>query len=272
MSGTTPNIGLNVPDYGDQNWDVPVNQNWNTLDTAIAGKQATLTFDSTPTSGSSNPVTSGGIYSAIQAATPAVDNKSVDYNGSSQLEAVGVISAKDNTTAIKLYPCTKAQYTAIATKDPNILYHITDDQNISTSILELLYPVGSIYITTAEMCPLSTLIRGSTWVLVSSGKVLQGADGGHSAGTTIEAGLPNITGTQKAGDGTYDCWGQIAGSGTGAFDIINDVRTKTTGTTDLSGYGNVGISFDASRSSSIYGNSTTVQPPAYVVNIYRRTA
>ena len=67
MSGTTPNIGLNIPDHGDQNWDVPVNQNWNTLDTAIAEKQATLTFDSTPTSGSSNPVTSGGIYSAIQA-------------------------------------------------------------------------------------------------------------------------------------------------------------------------------------------------------------
>lgn len=65
MSGTTPNIGLNVPAHGDKNWDVPVNQNWNTLDTAIAGKQATLTFDSTPTSGSSNPVTSDGIYTGL---------------------------------------------------------------------------------------------------------------------------------------------------------------------------------------------------------------
>ena len=32
------------------------------------------------------------------------------------------------------------------------------------------------------------------------------------------------------------------------------------------------LHIDASRSSSIYGNSTTVQPPAYVVNIWRRTA
>ena len=32
---------------------------------AINGKQATLTFDSTPTNGSNNPATSGGIYTAL---------------------------------------------------------------------------------------------------------------------------------------------------------------------------------------------------------------
>ena len=37
--------------------------------TAINGKQDKLTFDSTPTEGSSNPVTSDGIYQAIQIAT-----------------------------------------------------------------------------------------------------------------------------------------------------------------------------------------------------------
>jgi len=35
------------------------------LDNAISGKQDILTFDSTPTSGSTNPVTSGGVYSYI---------------------------------------------------------------------------------------------------------------------------------------------------------------------------------------------------------------
>ena len=34
--------------------------------TALSGKQDTLTFDSTPTSGSTNPVTSDGIYAALQ--------------------------------------------------------------------------------------------------------------------------------------------------------------------------------------------------------------
>lgn len=32
------------------------------------------------------------------------------------------------------------------------------------------------------------------------------------------------------------------------------------------------VSFDASRSSSIYGKSTTVQPPAYALIAWRRTA
>ena len=34
-------------------------------DSAVALKQGLLTFDSTPTEGSTNPVTSGGVYSAI---------------------------------------------------------------------------------------------------------------------------------------------------------------------------------------------------------------
>lgn len=35
------------------------------VNTALAGKQNVLTFDSTPTSGSNNPVTSGGTAAAL---------------------------------------------------------------------------------------------------------------------------------------------------------------------------------------------------------------
>jgi len=42
------------------------------LCTALARKQGNLTFDATPIENSSNPVTSGGIYSAIQAASTPV--------------------------------------------------------------------------------------------------------------------------------------------------------------------------------------------------------
>ena len=35
------------------------------VDTGLSGKQATLTFDQTPTAGSTNPVTSGGVKSAL---------------------------------------------------------------------------------------------------------------------------------------------------------------------------------------------------------------
>lgn len=39
--------------------------NWKIIDTAVSGKQEALTFDSVPTNNSPNPVTSGGVYTAL---------------------------------------------------------------------------------------------------------------------------------------------------------------------------------------------------------------
>jgi len=200
-------------------------------------------------------------------ASAAADNKSITKNASDELQTVGVINSRDSSTAVKTWTGTKAQYDAIVTKDPNTLYNITDDTDVSLTILEALYPVGSVYITTANTCPLSALISGSTWELVSSGRVLQGADSGHSAGTTIEAGLPNITGST---DLSSDVAFRNEENKNGCFylDTTKHHSYVPYGYGEQSSF----LGFDASRSSSIYGNSTTVQPPAYVVNIYRRTA
>jgi len=46
---------------------------WEAVLALIATKQDTLTFDDTPTSGSTNPVTSGGIYDAIDNAATKTD-------------------------------------------------------------------------------------------------------------------------------------------------------------------------------------------------------
>lgn len=46
------------------------------MNNALAGKQNTLTFDTTPTTGSTNPVTSGGIADAIAQSTAIVDHGS----------------------------------------------------------------------------------------------------------------------------------------------------------------------------------------------------
>ena len=143
------------------------------------------------------------------------------------------------------------------------------------TLLSTLYPVDSIYITTANACPLSTLISGSTWELVGSGKVLQGADANHAVNTTISAGLPDITGSIGiGGGGTNNAYARYDRSSvTGAFSMTQQSGTDYP-------FGNAGtkqgvvdtFDFKASDSNSIYGGSTTVQPPAYCVNIYRRTA
>ena len=134
----------------------------------------------------------------------------------------------------------------------------TNYQNYVKTVLETIYPVGSVYIGTQSSCPMASLITGSTWTLVSSGKALWTGNGSN-ANTTINAGLPNITGGFR---------GLNTGTASGAFQFGNTVTTDW-----ITGGGNLReVSFDASRSNNIYGKSSTVQPPAYVVNVWRRTA
>lgn len=170
------------------------------------------------------------------------------------------------------YRIYSSEYALNSLIDSNTLYNITDDNTAVVyqaytkseidSLIEAIYPVGSIYIGTQSTCPLATLISGSTWVKVSEGRVLQGSDSGHIAGSTIAAGLPNITGSVSSKYYITD-----DGTTSGVFKSISG--TGNYGTTQSNvGYG---FTLDASRSSSIYGNSNTVQPPAYVVNIWERT-
>lgn len=90
-------------------------------------------------------------------------------------------------------------------------------------------------------------------------RFIQGSD---TAGTVKSAGLPNITGRRVASWGGGDYPGR--GYTTGCFkqDTDKDIPTAINGE-NWNGDGNgTGFAFDASLSNPIYGNSTTVQPPA----------
>ena len=85
--------------------------------------------------------------------------------------------------------------------------------------------------------------------------------GSSTSGTAKNAGLPNITGSVTFhGNGTES--GTILASASGSFTGFNFRNRYTTGTNvrEANSYGGFGI--DAAQSSSIYGNSSTVQPPA----------
>lgn len=139
---------------------------------------------------------------------------------------------------------------------------IADLETYVNTILTSLYPIGSLYIGTQSDCPLATLIAGSTWELVAQDRALWGGNGSN-ANTTIEAGLPNITGNYLGG---APAW--ITSDFSGALYLTN-ANVQNSSPQDRSG---ARVHFDASRSNSIYGASSTVQPPAYRVNIWRRTA
>ena len=123
------------------------------------------------------------------------------------------------------------------------------------------YPVGSIYQSTSYTSPAA--LFGGTWQEIAFNRVLMGAGSGHAAGSTVEAGLPNITGSfvadVKKGEhkvsGAFTAGSAIAT--TGEYNNFSDVYK---------------FSLDASKSNAIYGRSATVQPAAYYVNIWRRVA
>ena len=123
------------------------------------------------------------------------------------------------------------------------------------------YPVGSIFQTVSTTSPAA--LFGGTWQEIAQNRVLMGAGSGHAAGTTVEAGLPNITGSfvadVKKGEhkvsGAFTAGNVIAS--TGEYNSFSDVYK---------------FSLDASKSNAIYGRSATVQPAAYYVHIWRRVA
>jgi microcystin-dependent protein len=92
--------------------------------------------------------------------------------------------------------------------------------------------------------------------------------GSHAVGTYLEAGLPNITGVIRNrvyGEGQV----QLVSSGCFGSDtsslmtkILNQSGSTVVDSNPLSN----SALFDASRSSSIYGNSTTVQPKSLIFN------
>lgn len=87
-------------------------------------------------------------------------------------------------------------------------------------------------------------------------------EGSSTSGTEKSAGLPNITGTITSRTSNYSET-KIVYDGGGAF-YRNDYNQDSLDT--MQQVNDKGRSsntrFDASRSNNIYGNSTTVQPPA----------
>lgn len=163
---------------------------------------------------------------------------------------------------------------------------------IQPSILDA-YPVGSIYITVDPNFNPGTA-WGGTWVSIGAGRVLWGAENNSQLGTEKAAGLPNITGSAKGHMGGSDIFNGTtritrislfednpssasgcitltdSGERSGAYpnivkygigDICNDGTAKA----DT-------FNIDASKSNAIYGNSSTVQPPAICVKFWKRIA
>lgn len=149
------------------------------------------------------------------------------------------------------------------------------DGSIYSNFLLAAHPVGSIYQTISPENP-SVTFGGGTWEKIAQDRVLMGASSTHPAGTTAEAGLPNITGNFKSRphmNGNFGTGGSIISADGKLFVHLPQASDEKDNSMTETGrlYKDDVMFFDASRSSPIYGNSTTVQPPAYFTYIWLRT-
>lgn len=149
------------------------------------------------------------------------------------------------------------------------------DGSIYSNFLLAAHPIGSIYQTISPENP-SVTFGGGTWEKIAQDRALMGASDTHPAGTTVEAGLPNITGeyTKRKVINSANSVYNDTQKAEKAFKVITSDTTLNSiqlVTNSASNAGGENVIFDASLSNPIYGASNTVQPPAYFTYIWLRT-
>lgn len=142
--------------------------------------------------------------------------------------------------------------------------------NALNNIWKTIYPIGSIYLSVNSTSPAS--LFGGSWEVLAGGYALWTTTTSGEGGKTISAGLPNITGTTPM---LNSLWNYE--DATGFNDEFSGAMYSYTAISN--GPGPTGsnkcqtrFGFDANKSNSIYGNSTTVQPPAIKIFAWKRTA
>lgn len=105
------------------------------VDTQLGNKQDTLTFDTTPTSASTNPVTSGGVYTAL--------NNKVDKVSGKGLSTNDFVSAN-------YYTKTQIDGMVSAVYKPAGSIAFANLPTLSASVLGNVYNVTNAFITTSD--------------------------------------------------------------------------------------------------------------------------
>jgi hypothetical protein len=168
------------------------------------------------------------------------------------------IWAKDNTTSDA--SCKWAVYMPVLKDD--LKSYVAD---AIKSALLAVFPVGTIIETKADVNP-GTYI-GGTWEELPANLCLQTGNASE-AGTQRRAGLPDINGHL-----VQVMWEDVTkNNGVYTFAKENLNPFSFAASESNSKWFSHHVYFNASTSNPIYGSSDTVQPPAYMIRAWVRTA
>jgi len=167
----------------------------------IATKQDTLTFDTTPTSGSSNPVTSGGIYNALTGnGISTLSGKGLssnDYTGTEKSKLAGIASGAQVNT-IESIKSGSTVFTPDANKAVDIqgvnnltnYYTISNTYNkteINAMVSSVYKPAGSVAF--ANLPTLSASVLGNVYnvtdAFTTTNDFVEGAGKSYPANTNV---------------------------------------------------------------------------------------
>ena len=181
-------------------------------------------------------------------------------NGAPTTTTVGAVGQLYiDITNDKMYVCVQFDFPSYVWKEVAFVDN--------AKLLNKIYPIGSIYISVNQTSPASFI--GGTWQALDEGRTLWTTTTAGLGGTPVSAGLPNIEGSLES-----VCMARTWDSqpySTGALSFGNNV-------VDSSGAGEgwwtylKPLYFNANDSNDIYGSSSTVQPPAHRVYMWKRTA
>ena len=194
----------------------------------------------------------------------------------SDVNAVGenisdVQTAAENLQAIRQAPTAAANAAQSAQRAQQYAESINPANFVQTSgLLNLVYPVGSIYMSTNDTSP--AIFLGGSWakiqdrfLLAASSSYTAGSTGGEATHTLTEAELPEISGS-FGGTSSGNAWG-VLGTSSGVFSRSDPIPAPTntekssTNTRDAT----VNMSFGS-------GQAHNNMPPYLAVYVWKRTA
>lgn len=234
-----------------------------------AGAASTATKKAAAAAESESAARTSAAEAAQSAQSASADAKSAGSSAASakaEADRAAAIVSTDKTLSVEGAP-------ADAKAVGNALKGVISADAVKTLIADALaedHAKIKFWISEDPTSPAA--LFGGTWQEIAQNRALMGASYAHAAGTTVEAGLPNITGSliETAADSSPFRGSKAGLSKSGAL-RFTEVNTSWGGYGGNNG-STYNIEFNASLSNPIYGASSTVQPAAYYVHIWRRVA